>query len=805
MPAAPTRRRPTDEAPKLRRVESASTRKPRRAKPAETPKARRVKPAETPKARRVKPAETPKGRRAKPESMKVRRASVAARTKARRATANAVDENKVVRLLTTGGGPAARRRPAAEQPLRRISPERSTRRAPDPSPPKRRRAGAPVARDSRARGAGGTNRPRSPRPVTLRVRKPVRPARSGRRLVAVLIAVVVLFVGIVARLFDLQAVSSKKYATLGLEQRVHTVSLPAERGSIFDRNGEDLALSAPAQTIYADPRVMTDTAAAAAKLAPVLHVDEAQLAKQLAVPKTAFVYLTRQTTQAEADAVKKLNIPGVSSYEESKRYYPSGSIAASVLGLTGVDGAGLNGVEYAFDKALTGTTGKLVTENDPRGREIPNSTHEYNAPKRGQDLVLTLDAAVQYETEQYLLQGVARAKAQGGTAVVMDIKTGDVLAMATVDGAIVSGNGANGTTTPAHVAGATEQNRPVTAVYEPGSTMKVVTISGALQDNKITTAQTFTVPDSKRIDGKTFTDAEWHSVKIWSAADILSNSSNIGTIGIAQTLGATSFDQYLRKFGFGRRTTLALPGESGGLLLPVQNYSATSLPTMAFGSGVGVTEMQMLDVYATIANGGVGVNPRLVAATVDARGNRHNAPTVKGQRVVSKTVADEMNQMLQQVVTTGTGVSAAVAGYPVAGKTGTALIAPYAQLKYNASFAGFAPANDPQYAVMVVLDAPQDKIFGGEVAAPVFSQIMQFTLRHENVPARSILEYPPAPPTVGAGTLAPPVTTTTAPTTTTSPTVTSTKVVTSTASTKGATATTAPTTTAASTTSRPSG
>lgn len=554
--------------------------------------------------------------------------------------------------------------------------------------------------------------------------------------------VVGLFAGIVVRLVDLQAVSAGRYRSLGLSQRVRTVTLPAERGSIFDRNGNDLAVSAPAKTVYADPRVITDPAGTIAKLAPVIGLDPAataSLTTAVSDHARAFVYVARQIDPTKAAAVTKLQLPGISSYDESKRYYPGAGVAASVIGFTGIDGNGLGGLEYAYDAQLTGTTGTLSVERDPRGREIPDSQHQYTAPQRGQDLVLSIDQSVQYQAEQVLLDGVRAASAKGGMALVMDVTTGDILAMATVDGATAS--------TPVRVSSAAEKLRPVTDVFEPGSTNKVITASAALQEGLISPSTPIEVPFSLTVDGKDFEDHDWHPVQIWTPTDIIRESSNVGTIKIAQMLGKDRFDEYLRKFGLGTKTALGLPGESPGILLDPSHYNATSMATMPIGNGIAVTALQMLGVYTSIANGGESRPPRLVDATVDADGRRHEVAATTGTRVVSPEVATEVSAMLRAAVTDGTAKEAAVAGYPVSGKTGTARKPPYDKppYKYIASFAGFAPSDNPRLAAIIVLDEPQPFIYGGEVAAPLFSQIMQFALRHEGVPARSVDEFPPPP------------------------------------------------------------
>lgn len=541
---------------------------------------------------------------------------------------------------------------------------------------------------------------------------------------------VVVFLLVAGRLVQLQGISSSELAARGLGQRVHTVALAAERGSIFDRNGNELAVSVPRTTIYADPRVIDDPAGYAAQLAPILGRDEATLADAIDADEgVAFVYLSRQVEANVADAVRALALPGIGMYDESTRRYPNGDLAAPIIGFVGTDGNGLGGIEYAYEDQLVGDGGSVTVERDPQGREIPESERDYVAPSRGDDLVLTIDQNLQYETERMLTEGVNAAGAKGGVALVIDVLTGDVLSMATVNGP-----------RRAEASGAAKSNdrvRAVTDVYEPGSTSKVITIAGALEDGKIGPDTPFQVPYSLAVEDAVFEDHDAHAVQTWNTRDILRESSNVGTIMIGRTLGEARLDHYLRAFGFGKLTSLDLPGEAPGLLLDVDDWSGTTIATVSIGNGLAVTATQMANVYATIANGGTSVPPRLIAATIDENGKRHDRATTKGTRVVSESTARVVSSMLADVVADGTGKAAAIPGYEVAGKTGTARKPPYdkcpQQCTYIASFAGFAPANNPRFASIVVIDEPSTLYYGGLVAAPVFARVMQYALRSARV------------------------------------------------------------------------
>ncbi|HEU5301916.1 MAG TPA: penicillin-binding protein 2 [Acidimicrobiia bacterium] len=536
------------------------------------------------------------------------------------------------------------------------------------------------------------------------------------------------FVAIGARLVDVQARNRSYYRGLGIDQRVHTVEIPAERGSIFDRNGNDLAVSVSRSSIWADPAVQRDPAAAAVALAPVLGADVSVLADQLTEKDRRFVYLARKVERDVVDQVKALDLAGVGFLPETKRFYPAGDLAAPLLGFVGIDNDGLAGLEAGRDEALAGRTGTMEVERDPQGRELPDGQRRMTDPRAGNDLLLTIDQPLQYEVERILVDEVDRARARGGTAVVADVRTGDVLAMATVEGAT--------TGVPARPAPAGTPNRPLTDVFEPGSTNKVVTIAAALEAGLVRPGTILSVPNQIIVDDQEFADVHTHGAEL-SVADIVRLSSNVGTIRIAEMLGARRFDEALRAFGFGRATGLEYPGEASGILLPLDEYNATSLASMPVGSGIAVTAMQMLDVYLTIANGGVGREPRLVAATLDADGRRHEEPLGATRRVVSESTARTMTTLLESAVSDGTGTNAQVDGYRVAGKTGTARKPPYEQppYKYVASFAGFAPTDAPRLAAIVVLDEPKQDTSGGTVAAPVFSKIMKYALAIDRVPA----------------------------------------------------------------------
>lgn len=543
------------------------------------------------------------------------------------------------------------------------------------------------------------------------------------------------FAAVVWRLVDVQALSAARFGDLGLEQRVRRVTLAPERGAVFDRDGHELGLSVPAQTVWADPRAVTDPAGHARRLAPVLEVEEATLLERLSKPGAAFVYLQRKVDDETAARVRDLALPGVYFVPESKRHYPANTLAAPVLGLVGIDNEGLGGLELQYEELMAGRPGELVVERDPQGRDIPSGQRQYRPPAPGQDLILTIDQALQFEAERALSRAVAEHGARGGLAIVMDVSTGDVLAMANVQAWADGGAGPEPNTA---------RNRAVTDVFEPGSTNKVVTVAAALEEGLVTSETAFAVPDRLALADHVFTDHKPHPTEQWTVREILTRSSNVGTILIGQRVGRERLDAYLRAFGFGRETGLGFPGESAGLLLAPEDWYPTSMGTVPIGNGLAVTALQMLDVYAAIGNDGMRPQPRLVEAVVDERGRRHDLDPGPQQRVVSGQTARLLLDMLRDAVTDGTGTRAAIPGYAVAGKTGTARKPLENARGYSdrhvASFVGLAPAENPRLAAIVVLDEPTP-MYGGVVAAPVFAHLMHRALRLEGVP--------PGPETTG--------------------------------------------------------
>jgi len=610
-------------------------------------------------------------------------------------------------------------------------------------------------------------------------------------------AVVVLaFAALAVRLVGVQGVSSQRYSAIALTELRQTVDVPAVRGPVYDRNGAALAMSVPRSTIIADPFLIHDPAQEAAALAPVLHIPASSL-EPLLTEHSGFVYLAHKVDSTVSQKIDAMNLAGINLLPDTERVAPAGQLAAAVLGTIGAQGTGQSGLEYQFENLLAGRNGYTTLEMSPDGVPLTGGTIRSAPTVPGTGLELTIDAPLQYVTEQSLGAEVLASHAKSGIAIVMDTHTGDILSMANLTAVTTitpapkpptttttstapsssssspTSSTSSTTTTTAPPIVTTRvvqapQNLALTQVYEPGSVFKLVTFSAALQDGIITPSQVLTVPNTLTIDGWVFHDAESHSTEHLTATQILAQSSNIGTIEIAQQLGAARLAQQIATFGYGRATGLGFPAESAGLVKSnAASWKVSDIGSTPIGQDDAVTAQQVLDMVNTVATGGVYVPPRLVRATVSPSGTVTATRTAPTHRVLSSVVSGELTTMMEQVVQDGTAVSAGVPGYTVAGKTGTAQIPDphrggYIPGAYMATFAGFAPAENPELSMIVVLDQPTP-IYGGIVAAPVFSQIMRFALHRYGIPTSpgggvtggtpSPIPFPqpPAPPAAKPG------------------------------------------------------
>jgi cell division protein FtsI (penicillin-binding protein 3) len=530
------------------------------------------------------------------------------------------------------------------------------------------------------------------------------------------------------RLIQLQGLDRSTYATLAQDQRLNKLTLTAVRGDILDRDGNPLAETVDARDVVADPTQVVNPTATAATLAPVLHIGVTKLLTMLTV-HGQYSLLKHAVTPAEGNAVLQLNQPGIATPDTTKRIYPDGALASNVVGRFSGQGSAF-GLEGQDQKLLAGRNGQRVFEVGVAGDPIPDGRDVLKAPVAGTGIKLTLDSDIQYEAQRVIAAQVQATHSQSGTVIVTNPSNGQILAMATAPGF-----------DPNHVTSSTGLGNPaVTDAYEPGSVMKGVTMSAALQEGLVTPTSRFVIPPSISVAGSTFADAETHGTEHLTLTGILAESSNIGAIKVGQRLGSTRLLRYIKAFGFGRPTGAHLPGESAGQVLPLSQWSGTTLPTFSFGQGIQTTALQVANAYSAIANNGVRVDPTMVEGTVDSSGGFHAAKPPTRTRVISASVARQMRDMLQSVTTEeGTAPEAQISGYQVAGKTGTAnqinpLTGKYLGGGFVSSFIGMVPAKHPKLLAEVVLEKPQTNHFGGTVAGPVFHKVMSFALQSLGIP-----------------------------------------------------------------------
>ena len=561
----------------------------------------------------------------------------------------------------------------------------------------------------------------------------MKPAATNRRIVLLAGAFVALLVVALGRAVWLQAVKGPEYAAMAVRQHRETVVVPAARGTIFDRNGEPLAIGEQVTTVYANPRQVDrprDLTLAAGK---ALGVEPGVVYPQLVDRSRGFVYVARKVDPIKAEELEKLGFAGLGFYPEELRSYPQGPVAAQVLGFAGLDNKGLEGLERSLESVLAGRPGSQTVVKDPIGRALDVVSTKPETP--GKNVRLTIDHQLQANAEAVLKETVRQWGARAASAIVMDPYTGSVLAMA-----VAPGFNANRfpTTRPDR-----RRNRAVTDMYEPGSTFKLVTVAAALQEGIVSPTTSFRLAPTIRVADRVIREAHSRGTERMAVRRIVEDSSNIGTVTIAQRLGEGRLASWIDHFGFGRPTGIDFPGESPGVALPLDQWSGSTIGTVPIGQGIAVTPLQMARAYGAIANGGVLVRPHLIE-----RVDGQPVAVRRGRRVVSRAVSQQMLSMLRGVVLEGTGTEAAIPGYTVAGKTGTAAKIEsngrYSTSRYVASFVGMVPATKPRLVIMVLVDEPRGNIYGGVVAAPAFRQIARFNLQHLEVP-------PDAPRTANAG------------------------------------------------------
>ena len=545
-----------------------------------------------------------------------------------------------------------------------------------------------------------------------------------------------LLIGLIAWSVIVQVAKGSKLRAYGMDQRESNITIPAARGTIFDRDGNEMAITVPALSLYADPRAVLDPAATAHVLGQMLGFDaaaESELATKLSNQKQSFVYIQRFVDQDVADAVLSLNLSGVNGVSEPKRVQVAGGLAGNIIGRTDPFGAGATGLELQYDTVLTGIDGEMVKQAS-RGRSLPGTSHIISQARPGTDLVLTVDRSMQYQTEQALLARVNELSAKGGNAIILDTKTGEVLSIASVR------RGDDG------VVAITAGNLAAVEAYEPGSVAKVFSVAATIDSGIATPDRVYEVPGTFTFDPGTefeytIKDAYPHDLEPMTLRNILVHSSNIGTMMAAGELGSPKLHSYLSNFGFGELSELDFPGESTGILKAPEDWKGSQNGTIAYGYGFSSTSLQLVSAVNAVANKGVYVSPKFVRATIDEKGSKWETPSGSTHRVISEESAATMADLLTGVVCEGTGTRAQVSGISVAGKTGTGYkIQDNGTYKsddglrsYFATFVGFLPSKDPQVTILVSIDEPdrssRDR-FGGTAAAPVFANLAEMAI-HE--------------------------------------------------------------------------
>ncbi len=543
-----------------------------------------------------------------------------------------------------------------------------------------------------------------------------------RRIGLLFAAFLLCFLVIVGRAFWLQGVQGDKLASEAVSQQTETITVPGLRGALLDRSGNKLAASENAATIYATPYQVKNPQRTAAKLAPILEQGRGRVLKALTA-ESGFSYVARKVDLGVAAQVKALELEGIGELQDTRRAYPQGDVAGQVIGVVGSEGQGLTGLEAGEESVLRGEDGERRLVNDALGEPIRTET--VKEASNGEDVQLTLDPVIQGEAERALAEVGETYSPKGATAIVVDPRSSQVLAMANWP-----------PVNPADLSGVSNEdlmNRATGFNYEPGSTFKAFTVSAALEEGLVTPTTEFVLPPELHVADRTIKDAEERGTETMSVGRILAQSSNIGAVTIGLKVGATKFSKWIERFGFGRPTGVQFPGEERGIVPKLSEYSGSTMGNMPMGQGLAVTPMQMVAGYTAIADNGILRPPQLIK-----RIGEREVREPKGHRVISAKVATEVREMLEGVLAPGgTASEVSVPGYTLGGKTGTAQVAEnggYSETKYVASFIGFAPAQHPQFLAAVIVDQPQGDIYGGSVAAPAFGKIAAFSLPYLGVP-----------------------------------------------------------------------
>jgi stage V sporulation protein D (sporulation-specific penicillin-binding protein) len=556
---------------------------------------------------------------------------------------------------------------------------------------------------------------------------------NRKRIYFLFILFVIAFALIIYKLVSIQYIYASKYQSYAEYQHMDQFTVNAKRGKILDRNEIELAISLIEKTVYANPKMVISAEQEAEALSKILDINAGSIEQKLDSKELGFVYIKRQISSEVAELINQLNLPGIYTQNETKRYYPQNDLAAAIVGFTGLDNNGLNGVELEYEKLLRGIDGKYIIEKDVYGKIIPGSKNNYISPVDGGDIVLTIDSQIQYIAQKKLEEVTADYKALRSIAVVMNPQTGEIYAMAGYPGFELNNY--------QQYDESLYKNLGISFTYEPGSTFKIVNISSAIDNNCIKYDQTFNLPPSIKVGDKVIKEAfRTYNIK-YTTGEIIKYSSNIGAVTSALSMGKKLFYESIMKYGFGEPTGIDLPGEEGGIFYNYKDWSASTIGALAIGQSISITPLQLVRAACVIANGGYLVTPNIVKEVRLQNEKVEYFEKKEKIRIISETTAGEVKDMMLACVDDGSGTRAQIENVKVCGKTGTGQKANQIGIGYSegrviTSFVGFAPYDNPQVAIIVVIDephGPDNEIFGGTVAAPIFKEIMNFSLKRLRV------------------------------------------------------------------------
>ncbi|MFW5979819.1 MAG: stage V sporulation protein D [Halanaerobiales bacterium] len=546
-----------------------------------------------------------------------------------------------------------------------------------------------------------------------------------KRIIIIFFVLLFIFIFFLIKLTSIQLINNEDYQEKALEQRLRHLQVEPKRGIIYDRNGEDLAVSASSETVVAIPPEIKNPQKTAEKLAPYLKLDQSEIYKKLNSNNSA-VYVERKLDEEKINELKKLELEGIFFKEESKRFYPNDNLASHIIGFAGIDSQGLDGIELSYDSELKGIPGSIAAERDASGRTIPEGVKDYLAPRDGDNLYLTIDEVIQYIAERELNKAMNNFNISGGTIIVMDPQQGDILALANKPDY-----------NPNNFSDFTQKewrNRAISDSFEPGSTFKIITTAAALEEGVVNENDPFSCSGHIKVSGEQINCWKYGGHGHQSFEEVVENSCNPGFVQVGMKLGREKYYDYIKGFGFGERTDIKLPGETDGLVYEYEDIGPVELATMSFGHGITVTPIQLTTAVSAVANNGELLKPRLVKKIENEEGKVVEDKSPRHRRqIISAETAQRTRNLLENVVSEGTGQSARIEGYKIGGKTGTARH--YREEEYDSSFIGIVPVDDPQLVISVVLyDVTGSPYYGSQTAAPVFRSVTMDTLRYLDIP-----------------------------------------------------------------------